>query len=97
MRPENLKKLNPNKTYYVVTNDFTANKGDGYDMFGGQREEGISLDEVVGNYIQKHNLNKYNTNNPERIINGKLDSVKKSTHKSDNGKQSSNHTHKKSA
>ena len=45
-------------------------------MFGGQREEGISLDEVVGNYIQKHNLNKYNTNNPERIINGKLDSVK---------------------
>ena len=69
-------KLNPNKTYYVVTNDFTANKGDGYDMFGGQREEGISLDEVVGNYIQKHNLNKYNTNNPERIINGKLDSVK---------------------
>ncbi|CUT97749.1 5'-nucleotidase family protein (fragment) [Staphylococcus capitis] len=100
-------KLNPNKTYYVATNDFTANKGDGYDMFGGQREEGISLDEVVGNYIQKHNLNEYNTNNPERIINGKLDSVKKSTHKSDNckqsthksdnGKQSSNHTHKKSA
>ena len=35
-------------------------------MFGGQREEGISLDEVVGNYIQKHNLNKYNTNNPEK-------------------------------
>lgn len=90
-------KLNPNKTYYIATNDFTANKGDGYDMFGGQREEGISLDEVVGNYIQKHNLNEYNTNNPERIINGKLDSVKKSTHKSDNGKQSSNHTHKKSA
>ena len=71
-------KLDPNKTYYVATNDFTASKGDGYDMFGGKREEGISLDEVVGSYIQKHDLSKYNTTHPVRVINGKPSSAKKS-------------------
>lgn len=65
-------KLDPNKTYYVATNDFTANKGDGYDKFGGKREEGISLDEVVAQYIKKTDLSKYNTNKPGRIINGQL-------------------------
>ena len=65
-------KLDPNKTYYVATNDFTANKGDGYDMFGGKREEGVSLDEVVAQYIKNADLSKYDTNKPERIINGQL-------------------------
>ncbi|MBY6179867.1 5'-nucleotidase C-terminal domain-containing protein [Staphylococcaceae bacterium DP2N0-1] len=65
-------KLDPNKTYYVATNDFTANKGDGYDMFGGKREEGVSLDEVVAQYIKDADLSKYDTNKPERIINGQL-------------------------
>lgn len=65
-------KLDPNKTYYVATNDFTANKGDGYDMFGGKREEGVSLDEVVAQYIKNADLSKYDTNKPERIINSQL-------------------------
>ena len=65
-------KLDPNKTYYVATNDFTANKGDGYDMFGGKREEGVSLDEVVAQYIKNADLSKYDTKKPERIINGRL-------------------------
>ena len=65
-------KLDPNKTYYVATNDFTANKGDGYDMFGGKREEGVSLDEVVARYIKNADLSKYDTNKPERIINSQL-------------------------
>ena len=65
-------KLDPNKTYYVATNDFTANKGDGYDMFGGKREESASLDEVVAQYIKNADLSKYDTNKPERIINGQL-------------------------
>ncbi|MEJ7173754.1 5'-nucleotidase C-terminal domain-containing protein [Staphylococcus caprae] len=96
-------KLDPNKTYYVATNDFTANKGDGYDMFGGKREEGISLDEVVGSYIQKHDLSKYNTTHPVRVINGKPSSAKKSTSDSNQHTHSKNSTsktaqpHKKSA
>lgn len=96
-------KLDPNKTYYVATNDFTASKGDGYDMFGGKREEGISLDEVVGSYIQKHDLSKYNTTHPVRVINGKPSSAKKSTSDSNQHTHSKNSTsktaqpHKKSA
>lgn len=91
-------KLNPNKSYYVATNDFTANKGDGYDMLGGQREEGISLDEVVGHYIKHHNLNQYNIHHSERIINGESKTAKESTHQSNNDNHStSTHAHKKSA
>lgn len=61
------KKLDPDKKYHVATNDFTANKGDGYKMFGGKKEEGISLDEVVAKYFKKANLKEYNTNQPQRI------------------------------
>ena len=39
-------------------------------MFGGQREEGISLDAVVAQYIKNTDLNQYNTEEPVRIING---------------------------
>lgn len=67
--------LDPNRTYYVTTNDFTANQGDGYDMFGGQREEGISLDEVVAQYIKETDLSKYDTVEPVRIINGEPESA----------------------
>ncbi|PNZ69806.1 bifunctional metallophosphatase/5'-nucleotidase [Staphylococcus croceilyticus] len=66
--------LDPNRTYYVTTNDFTANQGDGYDMFGGQREEGISLDAVVAQYIKEADLSKYDTIEPVRIINGQPES-----------------------
>lgn len=66
-------------------------------MFGGQREEGISLDEVVGNYIQTHNLNKYNTTNPERIVNEKSNSMEKSIDKFNNSNISRYKPHKKSA
>ena len=38
--------------------------------FGGQREEGISLDAVVAQYIKNTDLNQYNTEEPVRIING---------------------------
>ncbi|PNZ30843.1 5'-nucleotidase [Staphylococcus petrasii] len=66
--------LDPNRTYYVTTNDFTANQGDGYDMFGGQREEGISLDAVVAQYIKEADLSKYDTTEAVRIINGQPES-----------------------
>lgn len=66
--------LDPNRTYYVTTNDFTANQGDGYDMFGGQREEGISLDAVVAQFIKEADLSKYDTTEPVRIINGQPES-----------------------
>ena len=66
--------LDPNRTYYVTTNDFTANQGDGYDMFGGQREEGISLDAVVAQFIKETDLSKYDTTDPVRIINGQPES-----------------------
>lgn len=85
--------LDPNRTYYVTTNDFTANQGDGYDMFGGQREEGISLDAVVAQYIKKADLNEYNTEEPVRIINGQPESdAQPNTGKENNhnGNQSSN-------
>lgn len=61
------KKLDPNKKYYVTTNDFTANKGDGYHMFGGKKEEGISLDEVVAKYFKKADLKDYETKQPQRV------------------------------
>ncbi|MFK4567682.1 5'-nucleotidase C-terminal domain-containing protein [Enterococcus sp. UD-01] len=39
-------------TYYMATNDFLAAGGDGYDMLGGEREEGPSLDTVLMDYMQ---------------------------------------------
>lgn len=62
--------LDPNRTYYMTTNDFTASGGDGYDMLGGPREEGISLDKVFADYLKQADLSQYDTNEPSRIING---------------------------
>jgi 2',3'-cyclic-nucleotide 2'-phosphodiesterase/3'-nucleotidase/5'-nucleotidase len=36
----------------MATNDFLAAGGDGYDMLGGEREEGPSLDTVLMDYLQ---------------------------------------------
>lgn len=36
----------------MATNDFLAAGGDGYDMLGGEREEGISLDSVLIEYLK---------------------------------------------
>lgn len=86
--------LDPNRTYYVTTNDFTANQGDGYDMFGGQREEGISLDAVVAQYIKNTDLNQYNTEEPVRIINGLPESNEQpDTSKEDNDNNHSTNGH----
>ncbi|WP_195852905.1 choice-of-anchor I family protein [Aerococcus sanguinicola] len=41
------------QTYYMATNDFLAQGGDGYDMLSGAREEGPSLDQVVMAHIEK--------------------------------------------
>ncbi|WP_375180264.1 5'-nucleotidase C-terminal domain-containing protein [Enterococcus rotai] len=40
-------------TYYMATNDFLAAGGDGYDMLGGEREEGPSLDTVLINHLKQ--------------------------------------------
>jgi 2',3'-cyclic-nucleotide 2'-phosphodiesterase/3'-nucleotidase/5'-nucleotidase len=40
-------------TYYMATNDFLAAGGDGYDMLGGEREEGPSLDTVLIDYLKQ--------------------------------------------
>ncbi|PTF05235.1 bifunctional metallophosphatase/5'-nucleotidase [Staphylococcus devriesei] len=80
--------LDPNRIYYVTTNDFTANQGDDYDMFGGEREEGISLDAVVVQYMNGADLSKYDTNEPVRIINGEPDSnTQPNTHAEDTNHQ----------
>ncbi|TDM03545.1 bifunctional metallophosphatase/5'-nucleotidase [Macrococcus hajekii] len=60
--------LDMNKTYNVVTNDFTAAGGDGYSMLGGPREEGPSLDTVFANYLKTADMTKYNTTEPVRIV-----------------------------
>ncbi len=41
------------KEYYMATNDFLAQGGDGYDMLSGAREEGPSLDQVVMDMMEK--------------------------------------------
>ena len=48
--------LDLNKTYALVTNDFMAVGGDGYEMFKGSKELGIYplLSEVLAKYIEKH-------------------------------------------
>lgn len=76
----NFKQLDPDKKYHVATNDFTANKGDGYTMFGGKKEEGISLDEVVAKYFKKADLKQYDTSQSQRIKEQQADK-KKSHHK----------------
>lgn len=43
---------NGSQTYYMATNDFLAQGGDGYDMLSGAREEGPSLDQVVMAHIE---------------------------------------------
>ncbi|WP_422389749.1 5'-nucleotidase C-terminal domain-containing protein [Candidatus Enterococcus clewellii] len=40
-------------TYNMATNDFLAAGGDGYDMLGGEREEGPSLDTVLTDYLKQ--------------------------------------------
>ncbi len=40
-------------TYHMATNDFLAAGGDGYDMLGGEREEGPSLDTVLINHLKQ--------------------------------------------
>ncbi|MGC6769019.1 5'-nucleotidase C-terminal domain-containing protein [Enterococcus sp. LJL128] len=39
--------------YNMATNDFLAAGGDGYDMLGGEREEGPSLDTVLIDYLKQ--------------------------------------------
>ncbi len=59
------------RVYHVTMNDFTASGGDGYSMFGGPREEGISLDQVLASYLKTANLAKYDTTEPQRMLLGK--------------------------
>lgn len=57
------------KDYYLTTNDFLAAGGDGYDMLGGAREEGPSMDVVFAEYLETINLNDYEVINPNsRLI-----------------------------
>lgn len=42
-----------------MMNDFIVLGGDGYSMFGGFREEGILLDQVLVSYLKIVNLVKY--------------------------------------
>lgn len=44
--------LDLKKMYRLTTNDFLAVGGDGYDMLGGERQEGPSLDTVLMNFIK---------------------------------------------
>ncbi len=39
--------------------------------FGGPREEGISLDQVLASYLKTANLAKYDTTEPQRMLLGK--------------------------
>ena len=56
--------LDPNKTYYLTTNDFLAAGGDGYTMLGGPREEGPSMDVAFADYLAKADLTVYAVINP---------------------------------
>ncbi|MBJ8350416.1 cell surface ecto-5'-nucleotidase Nt5e [Streptococcus zalophi] len=57
------------KDYYLTTNDFLAAGGDGYDMLGGAREEGPSMDVVFAEYLETVDLNDYEVINPNsRLI-----------------------------
>lgn len=45
--------IDEKKMYHMATNDFLAAGGDGYDMLGGEREEGPSLDTVFIHYLKQ--------------------------------------------
>ena len=61
--------LDTNRTYYLATNDFLAAGGDGYNMLGGAREEGPSLDEVFANFLRNQkDLSAYRVVNPNQRI-----------------------------
>ncbi|WP_276580942.1 MULTISPECIES: 5'-nucleotidase C-terminal domain-containing protein [unclassified Staphylococcus] len=62
--------LDLTRIYNVATNDFTASGGDGFDMFGGPREEGVSLDKVMADYLKTADLSQYDTTEPQRMIMG---------------------------
>lgn len=52
--------LDPNRTYYVATNDFLAVGGDGYTMLGGARQEGgATMDDVVVNFLKALNAEQF--------------------------------------
>ncbi|MBP2622427.1 cell surface ecto-5'-nucleotidase Nt5e [Streptococcus oricebi] len=58
------KVLDPEKTYYLATNDFLAAGGDGYTMLGGPREEGPSMDVAFADYLASADLTAYAAINP---------------------------------
>lgn len=64
--------LDLTRIYNVATNDFTASGGDGFDMFGGPREEGVSLDKVMADYLKHADLSQYDTTEPQRMLLGEL-------------------------
>lgn len=66
-RTKKFEKLNPKRTYHIATNDFTAAGGDGYDMFRGKTEEGLSLDKVFSDYLKQADLKNYDTEQPQRL------------------------------
>ncbi|WP_276581312.1 5'-nucleotidase C-terminal domain-containing protein [Staphylococcus sp. IVB6246] len=67
--------LDLKRVYNVATNDFTASGGDGFDMFGGPREEGVSLDKVMADYLKTADLSQYDTTEPQRMIMGQPDAT----------------------
>ncbi|WP_274704569.1 5'-nucleotidase C-terminal domain-containing protein [Staphylococcus ratti] len=71
--------LDPNRTYRIATNDFTASGGDGFTMLNGPREEGLSLDKVFADYLKEADLAQYDTTQAHRIINGEPEVIEPST------------------
>ena len=51
----NMKKVDLNKTYKVVTLEFLAVGGDGYSMLGGPRVEGANDADAFANYLREEN------------------------------------------
>ncbi|MGT2894939.1 cell surface ecto-5'-nucleotidase Nt5e [Streptococcus entericus] len=73
---ETYKDLDLTKTYYLATNDFLAAGGDGYNMLGGKREEGPSMDSVLSDFLRKTEISeeRYGQINPEtRLVSVKKD------------------------
>ena len=56
-QPGGWEELQMDKIYTLATNDFLAQGGDGYDMLGGERIEGDSLDDVFARFLQSENVN----------------------------------------
>lgn len=67
---ETYKDIDLSKTYYLATNDFLAAGGDGYDMLGGAREEGPSMDSILADYLVAVDLTNtaYTEINPEERL-----------------------------